>query len=145
VSAVAPREARPSLVLRLAVWLRRPALDRALACGARGSAQLELRAAQLVRTDSRERIADWIELAMTAEAGRASQSRSLALQRVSVALAHAELVWLVAALRTTADPSPQAVAMALELVSDDAGPLYAPPTTTALQTTARRISGELLG
>ena len=116
------------------MWWRRPSLDRALAAGATGSALLRIRGEHLVTADSRTRIADGIELAMADETARARRPHGSPLQRVALALAHPELVWLVAALRTTADPTPQAVAMALELVTDDAGPLYTPTSATASAT-----------
>jgi hypothetical protein len=135
--------ARPTLVQRAIVWWRGPSLDRTLAAGAADSAVLRLRARQLVAPASRTRIADGIELAMADEAGRARRPHSSPLQRVSLALAHPELVWLVAALRTTVDPSPRAVALALQLVIDDGGPLYTPRSATELRDTARRISAQL--
>jgi hypothetical protein len=66
------------------------------------------------------------------------------LLRVAVALAHADLVWLVEALRTLPDPSPHGVAMALELVQEDTSPLHAPASATALRDTARRIGARLV-
>lgn len=138
------REARPTLLQRVAVWWRRPSLDRALAAGASDSALLRIRGEQLVTVQTRTRIADGIELAMADEAARARRPHGSPVQRVALALAHPELVWLVAALRTAADPPPQAVAMALELVTDDAGPLYTPSSAGALRDTARRISAQLL-
>lgn len=135
---------RSTLAMRAVVWLRRPSLDRSLASGANDSPLLRLRAAQLVSPASRAATADLIELALTETTARARLSDDGTLQRVSIALAHAELVWLVAALRTAPDPLPQAVAMALELVRDDASPLYRPLTATALRTSARQITAALL-
>jgi hypothetical protein len=140
--ALAP--SRPTALQRLAVWWRRPSLDRALAAGAADSALLRIRGDQLTDLEARTRIADGLELAMTDEAARARRPHGCALQRVALALAHCELVWLSAALRTTVDPPPQAVAMALELVTDDTGPLYTAVSATALRDAARRISAALL-
>lgn len=125
------------------MWLRRPELDHALASGAGGTALLELRAEQLVRSEERHRIADWIELVMGGHVVQTRRAGGEPLARVAFALAHADLVWLVAALRTMPDPSPQGVAMALELVRDDASPLYTTSSATGLRDVARRIGAQL--
>jgi hypothetical protein len=130
--------------MRAVVWLRRPSLDRSIACGASDSPLLRLRAAQLVSPAIRTATADLIEFALAEATARARLSDDGTLRRVSIALAHAELVWLAAALRTAPDPSAQAVAMALELVRDDASPLHRPLTATALRTSAKQITAALL-
>ncbi|MDA0164458.1 hypothetical protein OM076_29580 [Solirubrobacter ginsenosidimutans] len=134
----------PTFLLRAVVWWRKPSLDRALAAGTTDTAALRLRAEQLVALDSRTRIADGIELAMADEGARARRPHSSPVQRVSLALAHPELVWLVASLRTAGEPSAQAVAQALQLLTDDAGPLYTPKSVTELRDTAGRISTQLI-
>jgi hypothetical protein len=98
-----------------------------------------LRAQQIVRPAARHRIADRLE-AVVADQELVAAPPAL---RVAIGLAHAELVWLIAALRTAPDPSPVAVAMALRLLGDEAGPLYAPRTATALRNAAARIGAEL--
>ena len=103
-----------------------------------------MRAEQLLRLDTRAWIADWIELTMTESADQARRGAAVPLQRVAIALAHAELVWLVTALRTSADPSPQSVALALILVTDDASPLYTSSTATALRDRASQVALALL-
>jgi hypothetical protein len=132
-----------TLPLQVAVWFRRPSLDGALAAGVTGSDLLRLRAEQLVRPRERARIAHWIELVMSEQAGHTRDPGDAALQRVAIALAHADLVWLVAALRTMSDPSPRGVAMAQQLVRDDHGPLYTACSGTALRDQARRIGAAL--
>src|ERR1700754_1717223 len=102
---------RPTLGVRVVVWLRSASLDRALAAGAGGSDLLRLRGEQLVRPRSRARIADWIERAMADQAAGAIRAGGASLQGVAIALAHTDLVWLVAALRTAPEVSPQGVAM----------------------------------
>jgi hypothetical protein len=127
--------------------MRHASLDWALADGADAgrSAQLRLRAAQLLEPRTRCRLADRFELVLDdcAAQSRPRVSAAAPLQRESIAAAHGEMLRLVAALRTAQAPCPRGVAMAMRLLTDDAGPLYAPYPGAALRYTAGQIITEL--
>ena len=128
-----PREAavgkEHGLLARVRVYLRADKFDRALARGANpgDSAELGLRASQLVTPRERERIAQSIDgLLYLANLDRRSYlgwSR-IPFDRERVRDNRFQLAELAETLRSRATPSAQGVAMARQLMTDFRGPIY---------------------
>ncbi len=140
-------ERRAALGLRAMVWLRRSALDWKLAeqPDISGSAQLRLRAEQLTRPDTRRHLADRLELLLERPVrGNAAITARISPSRDALAAARAEVLALVAILRSGDQLSPYGVAMVVRLMTDGLGPLYVPDSTTVLRTVVPAINAELM-
>jgi hypothetical protein len=125
----AQNEHRPSPLIGLWVRLRANRLDRALAGGAspNGSAELGVRADQLVDERERNRIADWIQnvldLAEQDQPILLGPTRLL-IERGRIEASRTQLERIVEILRGSSPVSPRGVAMARRLITDFRGPIY---------------------
>jgi hypothetical protein len=146
VRAPALEERCEALSVRAIVWLRRSALDWKLATSPdiSGSRQLRLRAEQLTRPGIRRQLADRLELLLEPSVrSGAAMTTTISPSRDALAAAHAELLELVAILRTGDQPSPYGVAMVVRLLTDGLGPLYAADSPATLRTAVLAINAEL--
>lgn len=119
----------------LRVLAHRGRLDRALADGADPHAdeQLELRAAQLERRASRDRLAKGLERVLAAaETPAVSFSAAAPLDRGAIRAARPLLTAVTRELRGDAPVRAQGVALAGRLVVDGNGPLYRPSVPAEL-------------
>jgi hypothetical protein len=119
-------------------------LDRRLAEGADPhiSRALERRAHRLAR--SRQSIAAGIEgVVVEADAPPSGSSAAVPVQREQVLAARSELLRLAAALRNGHEPDVRAVAMASVLLTDGAGPVFAPHPDGALRELASRAASSV--
>lgn len=135
------RESR--LRLRLRVFFRRHRLDGMLALGvdAGESAELAVRAEQLLNRRYRGHLADSFDEAVCVAEGkgaRAAAAPPLAMREVRAA--RAALLELANALRQETVHGPSGVALAQRLLTDGAGPLYIESQNDALWHAARRAT-----
>jgi hypothetical protein len=144
---------RPSLGLRLRVWLKEHELDAALARGAdpATSDELILRARQLARAERRALLADAVEelvdLAerhkILANSEAFSAATSLRLQLAQIRTSHLLLFRLVNRLRDERPVDVQGLAQVRCLLSDDRGPLYHRDATPSLEEAVTAAIGAL--
>jgi hypothetical protein len=121
-------------------------LDRKLAGGADplASPALARRASVLVSPRTRRRLACGLERVVhEMERPARSVTAAVPVQRREVLVARDDLLLLAAALRGAAHPDPAGVAGASLLLTDGAGPVYAPCPPGALRRTVRRIATAL--
>jgi hypothetical protein len=135
-------------ITRLCSWVRRGALDRALAAGADPSASslLACRASALTGRRSRQRLA-----ARIAEIRRAAQSRrrgvSVAVEpdRREVVAATGRLIELEELLRSSAPVYAQGIALMMGVLCEGGGCVYAPRWPGELSETLDRVLAALEG
>ena len=133
----APR--RGPFTLRARVLVRRAVLDRLLAAGADPSwdPELALRAAQLTAPRRRRALAKSL-IRVARDADRPARwSCAAPLDRGAVRDAAADLRALAADVR--AEPAPQAISLAEQLLRDPASPLYLPGDGDALRRSVRIV------
>ena len=127
------------LALGLGVRVRRSRLDARLAADEdpAADAALSLRAAQLVSRRARTAVARDLESLLFSS--RTGQSVGAAIQVHTEALdvARPAIEQLIVALRSSETVQPQGVALAMQLLTEAAGPLYAPTAIDALELAAR--------
>jgi hypothetical protein len=117
------------LKARLRAATGRPHLDRELAAGASeaGSPELARRAEVLRGWRMRHRLADGLErVLIEAVAPGHEQGAAVPVQRDEVLAAQRDLMRLVAALRSEPAPPVRSIAAVSLLLTDGAGPLFAP-------------------
>ena len=134
-------------LLGLRVLLRRDALDRALADGARrgDSPALALRARQLARRHEAEHVADRLEAILhelDRPPARALTSRA-PLQRAQIVAARPFVANLAQRLRDVEHPRAAGVARARQLIVDGASPLSSPAPPGELAHLAWRAADAL--
>jgi hypothetical protein len=129
-------------LLRLRVALTAPRLDSALAAGTDpvASAELALRAGQLVSTRRRARYARSLRRAVESAQRPRLPTRGAAVpvNRAAVLEARPALLALADDLVEIVHPRPCGVARAIELLRDGAGPLYRPWAPEELHSAAER-------
>jgi hypothetical protein len=145
-TALATKLERPSLRLRLRVSTRSSALDNELARGASPmqSRALALRARQLVKPKSRERLASALE-SLWEHAQRASSTSIVPLPRGEITQAGA---WLLALAQRLRDPRPiyaGGAAMISVLLRDGTGPAYTAGAGLELRRRLRAAAAALDG
>ena len=129
-------------MLRMRVAWQRARLDAQLAAGAdpNGSAELALRAGQLVDPRRRGRFARALRRAIESvdpALHQRSRSAAVPVARAAMLQARPTLLALAHDLSELPHPSPRGVALTVELLTDGAGPLYLPPDPTALRLAAQ--------
>jgi hypothetical protein len=136
----APLAQLPGLSARVRARLRAWRLDQELARGVdpRFDAALTLRAARLLRQESRARIADALEEALQDIDQRMRPATKVPLREPGIVAAQAELKGLVAALRADDRCQVRGVALARLLIIDGGSPLYAPGSERELAAAASR-------
>ena len=143
--ATAPntRPARRWTRLRTHIW--HWSLDTRLASGANPaeSDALQTRAAQLVAPAYRARLARNIESLVTRAELPYTLTSTAPIRRRALLEARAEVLALAERLRTVAYPRPQGVALAADLLTDSAGPLYNREADERIEDAARRASDAL--
>jgi hypothetical protein len=94
---------------------------------------------------TRRRIADGLERAIRRPGGRWALTAAVGVRRAALAEARPALEALIAGLRDPAPAHARGVAMALRLLTDGAGPLYAerPGEEGALEAAARAALAQL--
>jgi hypothetical protein len=145
-TALATKLERPSLRLRLRVSTQSTALDNELARGASPmqSRALALRARQLVKPKSRERLASALE-SLWEHAQRASSTSIVPLPRGEITQAGA---WLLALAQRLRDPRPiyaGGAAMISVLLRDGTGPAYTAGAGLELRRRLRAAAAALDG
>jgi hypothetical protein len=127
------------LALGLRVLFARPELDARLAAGEDPGSDraLSLRGAQLVSQRGRNEVARDLERALSPARRGQSVSAAIPINEEALAAARPAIEQLIAALRSSATAQPQGVALAAQLLTEAAGPLYAPADTGALHRAAR--------
>jgi hypothetical protein len=134
------RSARPSLGLRLKVWLRRDALDEQLARGVDSLAENTLlqRAEQLGSRVERIRLAGELESVLReARTPKAPFTARLSPRRAEVRACANELLALARRLRDERAIDVQGAAMASRLLFDGASPLYYQAAPVSLRDSLR--------
>jgi hypothetical protein len=125
-----PLHPRAKMLLRLSVMLRRRGLDRQLAAGIdpASSADLNLRAWQLVQPSSRRRVAKGLRRAVgNSQSRRLNQMSSVVpISRQAANEWSQGLLGVADAIERSDRVSAYGVALALELLTDGTGPLYDP-------------------
>jgi hypothetical protein len=126
-------------LLRLRAAWKRPALDTALAEGVDpdASAELALRAEQLVDPRLRARLARSLRRAITStdpplHHRLPARGSAVPVSRAAVRAARPALLALADDLVDTTAPNPRGVALTVRLLTDGAGPLYRPWTPVSL-------------
>lgn len=135
-----------SLGLRLRVRLDRPELTRRLAEGAEplASPELALRARQLTAARTvRDRVGRLERVLREAAAPSRGVTAQAPLQREAILAARPFLLNLRQRLRETENPRPAGVARVELLLTDGAGPLYAPSPPGTLGSRAYRAADAL--
>jgi hypothetical protein len=122
-------------LLRLRAAWKRPALDTALADGVDpdGSAELALRAGQLVDPRLRARLARSLRRAIAStDLPFHHRGSAVPVSRAAVRAARPALLALADDLVEAAAPNPRGVALTVRLLTDGGGPLYRPWTPGSL-------------
>jgi hypothetical protein len=139
LSPVPPIELRRGSLTRVRVRLSRAGLDARLAAGepAADDPALEVRAAQLRSSKVRRRVAAALESACVEASSPPAIGAALPVHRAAVKEARPALEQLISALRSSEPGEAQGVALAARLLTNAAGPLYAPSDLDALCCSAR--------
>jgi hypothetical protein len=121
------------------VLLTRSGLDARIAAGEdpAADAALTLRGAQLASAGNRRAVADGLERALHRSRRTRSISAAIPVNEEALAAARPAIEQLIAALRGNGTKRPQGVALAAQLLTDAASPLYAPSEVNALYGAAR--------
>jgi hypothetical protein len=134
------RSPRPSLPLRLRVWLRRDRLDEQLARGADPLADTALhrRAEQLGSRAGRARLAEGFESVLSeARSPRAPFTTRVTPRRAEVRACAEDLLALARRLRDERPIEVEGAAMASRLLYDGASPLYYEAASVSLRYAVR--------
>ena len=110
---------------------------------AAGSHALQARAAQLVAPAYRARLARNIESIVARAEPPYTLTAAAPVRRRALLEARAEVLGPAERLRAVADPRPQGVALAADLLTDTAGPLSNPEADEHIEDAARRASDAL--
>jgi hypothetical protein len=125
------------------VLLTRSGLDARLAAGEDPASDpaLTLRSAQLVSAAGRRELARDLERALRHSGRGQSLSAAVPVNQEALAAARPAIEQLIAALRGRAAPRPQGVALAAQLLTEPASPLYTP---SEIDATHRAVLAALL-
>jgi hypothetical protein len=126
----------------------RQQLDRRLAAGddPLATRALARRASVLVSARNRRRLACRFErIVVEIERPAAGMTAAIPVNRREVLAARTDLLLLAAALRGAAHPNPRGVAGAELLLTDGAGPVFAPSPPGSLRRAVRRVTAALGG
>lgn len=119
-----------ALLLRARTWLRRPWLDRRIACGAArpGDLALALREAQLVGPRERRRLALCFERLLAERPRPRAPSSAVPIDDEAVRHARPVLTEIILSLRSSDAVEARGVALGWRLLTHPCSPLYAPNT-----------------
>jgi hypothetical protein len=137
---------RRDLRLHVRVAWARESLDRRLAEGADPATEplLDARAARILAPSSRASLAAGLErVVATADEPPARLSAAVPVRRSAVRGARDELLRLAGELRHMRDPRAEGVAMAEQLLTDGASPLYTAATPDEVARAAREAADAL--
>jgi hypothetical protein len=134
-----PPSPRAPIALRIRVFMRRGVLDRLLAAGADPSwdRELALRAEHLTAPRRRRALEKGLVRAVRDAHGPPRWNCAAPIDRIAVRATTPELRALAASLSREADPVPQGVALAEQLLREPGSPLYAPGEEDALRESVR--------
>ncbi|HYB22310.1 MAG TPA: hypothetical protein VED41_00835 [Solirubrobacteraceae bacterium] len=142
------REGSHGLRPHIGVLLHRSRLDRMLAEGAdpAASRELSLRARQITKLSYRCGVAEGFERALAATEGPSARlSSAVPPAKYEVRAARAALLELFIELRERASVEPAGVALAKQILTDGASPLYIESRNDALWKALRRATAALDG
>jgi hypothetical protein len=139
LSPVPPVALGRGSLTRLRVRLSRAGLDARLAAGepAADDPALEVRAEQLRSAKVRRRVAAALERACAEASSPPAVGAALPVHREAAREARPALEQLIAALRSPEPGEARGVALAIRLLTNAAGPLYAPSDLDGLYCSAR--------